>query len=63
VKSKFIDFLKQEITLAYGDDPETSNDFARIVNTKNWERKSVIEPSKVIFVGNQQLNPYILLLH
>jgi aldehyde dehydrogenase (NAD+) len=30
--------LKQEITLAYGDDPETSNDFARIVNTKNWER-------------------------
>jgi aldehyde dehydrogenase (NAD+) len=38
VKSKFIDFLKQEITLAYGDDPETSNDFARIVNTKNWER-------------------------
>jgi aldehyde dehydrogenase (NAD+) len=52
VKSKFIDFLKQEITLAYGDDPETSNDFARIVNTKNWERlKSVIEPSKVIFGG------------
>lgn len=52
VKSQFIDFLKQEITLAYGDNPETSNDFARIINTKNWERvTSLIEPSKVIFGG------------
>lgn len=57
VKSKFIDFLKQEITLAYGENPEKSNDFARIVNTKNWERvKSLIEPTKVIFGGQSTAN-------
>jgi len=52
VKFKFIDFLKHEITLAYGDNPEISTDFARIVNTKNWERvNGLIEPQKVIFGG------------
>lgn len=57
VKSKFIDFLKQEITLAYGENPEKSNDFARIVNTKNWERvKNLIEPTKVIFGGQSTAN-------
>lgn len=57
VKSKFIDFLKQEINIAYGENPEKSDDFARIVNTKNWERvKSLIEPTKVIFGGQSTAN-------
>lgn len=57
VNSKFIDFLKQEITIAYGENPEKSDDFARIVNTKNWERvKSLIEPTKVIFGGQSTAN-------
>lgn len=38
VKSKFIDYLKDEITIAYGENPELSPDFARIVNEKNWSR-------------------------
>ncbi|MBC5842561.1 aldehyde dehydrogenase [Flavobacterium sp. F-380] len=57
VKSKFVDFLKSEITLAYSENPETSKDFARIVNSKNWERvKGLINPEKVIFGGKSSAN-------
>jgi aldehyde dehydrogenase (NAD+) len=57
VKSQFVDFIKKEITLAYGDNPETSQDFARIVNNKNWERvKGLIDPNKVIFGGQSSEN-------
>jgi aldehyde dehydrogenase (NAD+) len=34
MKNKFIDYLKEEIITAYGDEPEKSPDFARIVNVK-----------------------------
>lgn len=52
MKSHFVDFLKNEITKAYGDSPKESPDFARIVNEKNWHRLvSMIEPEKVIFGG------------
>ncbi len=52
VKNEFVDFLKKEITLAYGKDLEASPDFARIINTKNWSRLvNMIAPEKVIFGG------------
>ena len=52
VKPQFIDFLQKEITLAFGNNPEVSADFARIVNSKNWERvKNLIQPNKVILGG------------
>ena len=51
-KSKFIEFLKIEISHAYGTNPEISTDFARIVNAKNWTRLvEMIESDKVIFGG------------
>ncbi|BDB53120.1 aldehyde dehydrogenase [Flavobacterium ammonificans] len=51
-KSQFINYLKAEITNAYGENPEISPDFARIINTKNWTRLvKMIEPDKVIFGG------------
>ena len=51
-KAQFIDCLKAEITNAYGENPEISPDFARIINTKNWTRLvKMIEPDKVIFGG------------
>jgi aldehyde dehydrogenase (NAD+) len=51
-KESFIQFLKQEITNAYGDDPEISPDFARIINAKNWSRLvGMLESDKVIFGG------------
>jgi hypothetical protein len=34
MKNKFIDYLKEEI-ITYGNEPEKSPDFARIVNVKN----------------------------
>jgi aldehyde dehydrogenase (NAD+) len=53
VKLELIEHLKQEITNAYGKNPELSPDFTRIINTKNWERlQHLIEPEKVIFGGN-----------
>jgi aldehyde dehydrogenase (NAD+) len=52
MKSHFVDYLKKEITAAYGEDPKLSPDFPRIVNEKNWHRLvSMIEPQKVIFGG------------
>jgi aldehyde dehydrogenase (NAD+) len=52
MKSHFVDYLKKEITAAYGDDPKLSPDFPRIVNEKNWHRLvSMIEPQKVVFGG------------
>lgn len=51
-KESFIQFLKQEITNAYGDNPEISPDFARIINAKNWSRLvGMMESDKVIFGG------------
>ena len=52
MKSHFVRDLKAEITLAYGKDPIESPDFARIVNTRNWQRLAeMIDPEKVIFGG------------
>jgi len=51
-KYNFIELLKKEIILAYGENPEESKDFARIINAKNWKRLSdLIEPAKVILGG------------
>lgn len=52
MKSHFVDYLKEEISKAYGENPMLSNDYARIINTKNWQRLvSLIEPQKILFGG------------
>jgi len=57
MKSYFVDYLKKEITKAYGSNPIESPDFARIVNTKNWQRLvGMIEPEKVIFGGQTDID-------
>jgi aldehyde dehydrogenase (NAD+) len=56
MKSHFVDFIKNEITKAFGENPKNSPDFARIVNKKNWLRLStMIEPQKVIFGGETDI--------
>jgi len=51
-KYNLVELLKKEIARAYGENPEESKDFARIINVKNWKRlAAMIEPSKVIFGG------------
>ncbi|MGQ7947386.1 aldehyde dehydrogenase [Flavobacterium sp. WC2509] len=52
MKSHFVDFMKNEITKAFGENPKESPDFARIVNEKNWHRLvSMMETKKVIMGG------------
>lgn len=52
VKAELITLLSEEIVRAYTNDPQTSPDFARIINAKNWDRlTSYIEAQKVIFGG------------
>jgi aldehyde dehydrogenase (NAD+) len=52
VKEKLIVLLKNEILRAYGDNPEESADFARIINSENWKRiVRMIDPEKTIFGG------------
>jgi aldehyde dehydrogenase (NAD+) len=52
MKTKFIGYLKEEITAAYSNKPEQSPDYARIVNAKNWHRLTeMIDDEKVIFGG------------
>ena len=52
-KDAFVDAMKAEITLAYGDDPEQSSDFPRIVNTRNFERLSIMLENENILIGGK----------
>ncbi len=60
-KYNFVELLKQEIILAYGENPQESKDLARIVNARHWKRLSeLINPAKVIFGGQtDELQNYI----
>lgn len=52
-KPKFIGLLKEEIIKAYGENPELSEDFARIINARNWSRLSDMIDSKKVVHGGQ----------
>ena len=53
--------MKKEITKALGQNPEISNDFARIINSKNWDRQlSLIENQKIIFGGTSNKDTYYM---
>ncbi len=52
IKSKLIDALKKQITRSYGENPEESPDFPRIINTKNVLRlKKMLEDVNIVFGG------------
>ena len=51
IKPAFIESLKNEITAAYGENPETSPDFARIINQKNWSRLTEMLADESILAG------------
>ena len=53
IRELLITYLKEEIIKAYGNDPQLSNDYPRIINLKNWERLiSLIQSEKIIYGGN-----------
>jgi len=52
IKEQFIRLLIDEINLAYGENPENSPDYARIVNATNLQRLlGMIDNSKVVHGG------------
>lgn len=53
IKTPFIELLKKEITNAYGEDPETSPDFPRIINEKNWSRLVAMLQNEKIVAGGK----------
>lgn len=53
IKPKLIDFLKEEIILAYGENPEISPDYPRIINEKNWKRQLALLENETILLGGQ----------
>lgn len=53
VKDEFISLLKNEIKNAYGENPELSPDFPRIINQKNWHRLYEMLQDNTILFGGQ----------
>lgn len=53
VKPALVDYLKTEITNAYGENPKASPDLARIINGKNWKRLALMLKEEKIIVGGQ----------
>ena len=56
IKANFIDLLQKEITNAYGENPETSPDFPRIINKKNWSRLTAMLANETLLSGGQTNN-------
>ena len=53
IKDSFITFLKAEIIAFYGENPETSNDYPRIINQKNWQRLCDLLKGNTILLGGK----------
>ncbi len=52
IYEKFLALLKQEITSAYGQNPIYSPDFARIIDSKNFDRlTTMLEGEQILFGG------------
>ena len=61
MKSKLVEYLIEEIKNALGENPQESEDFARIINLKNWERQlSLIENQSILFGGENSRNDFYL---
>lgn len=62
-KEKFnlVKAIKKEITNAFGENPEISPDFARIINQNHWNRiVQLIDPKKVVFGGKFNENDHYI---
>ncbi|CAM1351423.1 aldehyde dehydrogenase [Tenacibaculum insulae] len=53
VKEQFVTYFKDEITNAYGKNPKTSEDYPRIVNTKNFDRLALMLENENCVIGGQ----------
>jgi len=56
IKPQLIAYLKAEIITAYGENPEISSDFPRIINQKNWQRLChLLEGNNILYGGNSNI--------
>ncbi len=53
IKEKLAQHLVETIEEFYSDNPETSKDFARIINIKNWERLTALLENQDLIYGGQ----------
>ncbi len=61
VKNDLVKNLIIEIENALGQNTENSNDYARIINKKNWERLvNLLQNQKIIYGGNSSKNDFYL---
>lgn len=51
VKEQFVSCFKKEISKAYGDNPESSSDFPRIINQRNFERLDLMLKNESFLIG------------
>jgi aldehyde dehydrogenase (NAD+) len=57
IKTKLVHHLIDEIEKALGKNPEQSEDFARIINLKNWTRQSqMLENQKILYGAIEDKN-------
>lgn len=53
VKKQFVDLFIKEIENAYGQDPKASEDFPRIINTKNFKRLKLMLSDEELLTGGE----------
>lgn len=53
VKEKFVTYFKAEIENAYGENPEKSNDYPRIINQRNFDRLAAMLENETFLVGGK----------
>jgi aldehyde dehydrogenase (NAD+) len=52
IKAKFIEYFQEELTIAYGENAQTSEDYPRIINNKNFHRlKNMLENEDILIGG------------
>ncbi len=53
IKQSFYDAVKKEITSAYSERPELSEDYARIINSRNFDRLTKMLSNETCIIGGQ----------
>lgn len=53
VKEKFVTHFKTEIETAYGNNPENSKDYPRIINQRNFDRLAAMLENETYLVGGK----------
>ncbi|WP_420552435.1 aldehyde dehydrogenase [Tenacibaculum aiptasiae] len=53
VKDKFTTHFKEELIKAYGENPQKSDDYPRIVNTRNFDRLALMLDNENFIIGGQ----------